>query len=129
MWLSDLQKIGVGTTALGFLFMIMGIFMFFDGPLLSLGNLLLVFGFFMIAGFSKSVSFFLRKDRMLGSISFFSGLLLTLFHFPIIGFFVECLGFFNLFKVFYPLIISFLRTVPYIGPYIDRLTSYQQSPV
>ncbi|EPY50587.1 transporter Got1 [Schizosaccharomyces cryophilus OY26] len=129
MWLSEVQKIGIGVTSLGLLFMVLGVIMLFDGPLLSLGNILSVSGVFMIIGPSKSANFFIRKERMLGSISFVGGFLLTILRFPVLGFFFECLGFFNLFRVFYPIIISFLRSLPYIGPFVDRLTSYQQSPV
>jgi len=38
MWLSDTQKIGVGLTAFGLFFMLMGVMMFFDGGLLAIGN-------------------------------------------------------------------------------------------
>jgi hypothetical protein len=38
MWLSDLQKIGVGLTGFGMFFMILGILLLFDGGFLAIGN-------------------------------------------------------------------------------------------
>ncbi|KAH9971115.1 hypothetical protein BGW80DRAFT_1324003 [Lactifluus volemus] len=39
MWLTDMQKIGVGLTSFGALFMLLGVMLFFDGAILALGNM------------------------------------------------------------------------------------------
>ena len=44
MWLTDAQKIGVGLTSFGGLFMLLGVVLFFDGALLALGNILFLAG-------------------------------------------------------------------------------------
>ncbi|EEB08940.1 hypothetical protein SJAG_04112 [Schizosaccharomyces japonicus yFS275] len=129
MWLSDLQKIGASLTALGLLFFVIGLFMLFDGPFLSLGNILLMSGISLLMGISRMSYFFLRKEKALGTIGFFTGALLIFFHFPIAGFFIQLFGFINLFSSSFPLVKGFLRGVPFLGPLLNQLTHYRESPV
>ncbi|KAF6760066.1 hypothetical protein DFP72DRAFT_988329 [Ephemerocybe angulata] len=122
MWLSDAQKIGVALTTFGGLFMFLGVMFLFDGALLALGNILFVSGLALIIGPQKTVSFFARKQKIRGSLCFFGGILLIFFKWP----------------DFFPVVVTFLRQLPFIGtalslPYIsgvvDRLAGSRTSAV
>ncbi|GJJ75926.1 hypothetical protein EMPS_08284 [Entomortierella parvispora] len=115
MWLSDTQKIGVGLTAFGVFFMLMGVMMFFDGGLLAIGNILFLAGLTLVQGTQRTMYFFAKKQKIRGTICFFGGILLVFFKWPKIGVLLELFGFINLFGDFFPVILGFLRRLPVIG--------------
>ncbi|KZT26821.1 Got1-domain-containing protein [Neolentinus lepideus HHB14362 ss-1] len=138
MWLTDLQKIGVAATSFGVVFMLLGVLMFFDGALLALGNIAFLIGITLIIGPQRTVYFFARKNKLRGTICFTGGILLVFLKWPFIGVIIETFGFLNLFGDFFPVIVTFLRQLPFIGqllslPYIrvavDRLAGSQTSVV
>ncbi|KAK2467826.1 hypothetical protein APHAL10511_000121 [Amanita phalloides] len=138
MWLTDAQKIGVALTTFGGLFMLLGVLLFFDGALLALGNILFIAGLPLIIGTQKTFYFFARKQKLRGTICFIGGILLVFFKWPFIGMLVETFGFLNLFGDFFPVVITFLRQLPFIGtvlslPYItgvvDRMAGSRSSAV
>ncbi|WWD04902.1 hypothetical protein V865_002973 [Kwoniella europaea PYCC6329] len=138
MWLSDGQKIGIALVAFGIFFQLLGIMLFFDGPLLALGNILFLSGLPLIIGPTKTFYFFSRKEKWRGTLCFFGGILLVFFKRPIIGILIEFVGFIGLFGSFFPVILQALRQTPFIGtflslPYIrgaaDKLAGVRQSAV
>lgn len=138
MWLSDAQKIGVALTTFGGLFMLLGVMLFFDGALLALGNILFISGLTLIIGPQKTFYFFARKQKIRGTACFFGGILLVFLKWPFTGMIVETFGFLNLFGDFFPVVVTFLRQLPFIGtllslPYIstfiDRIAGSRQSAV
>ncbi|KAI6032940.1 vesicle transport protein [Pisolithus orientalis] len=138
MWLSDTQKIGVALTTFGSLFMMLGVMLFFDGALLALGNLLFLSGLTLIIGPHKTFYFFARKQKLRGTMCFLGGVLLVFLKYPFIGMIVETFGFLNLFGDFFPVVLTFLRQLPFIGtllslpyvrPVVDRLAGSRVSAV
>jgi len=138
MWLTDTQKIGVALTSFGGLFLLLGVALFFDGALLALGNILFLCGLTLIIGWQKTFYFFARKQKIRGTFCFIGGILLVFFKWPFIGFIVEIFGFLNLFGDFFPVILTFLRQLPFVGtlltmPYIrdvaDRMAGSRASVV
>ncbi|KAF8265048.1 putative GOT1-membrane protein required for ER to Golgi transport [Lactarius quietus] len=138
MWLTDMQKIGVGLTSFGGLFMMLGVMLFFDGALLALGNILFLGGLFLIIGPQKTFYFFARRNKLRGTACFLGGILLVFFKWPTIGVLVEMFGFLNLFGDFFPVILTFLRQLPFIGqflnlpyvrPLVDRFSGSRTSVV
>ncbi|KAH7888618.1 vesicle transport protein [Phlebopus sp. FC_14] len=138
MWLSDTQKIGVALTTFGMLFMFFGVMLLFDAALLALGNLLFLSGLTLIIGPQKTFYFFARKQKLRGTACFFGGLSLVFFRYTFIGMIIETFGFLNLFGDFFPVVVTFLRQLPFIGnllslPYIrtaaDRLAGSRTSAV
>ncbi|TFY77568.1 hypothetical protein EWM64_g6448 [Hericium alpestre] len=126
MWLTDMQKIGVALTTFGGLFMALGVILFFDGALLALGNLLFVSGLFLIIGPQKTFYFFARKQKLRGTACFLGGILLVFLKWPFFGVVLETFGFLNLFGDFFPVILTFLRQLPFVGqllnlPYIRNI--------
>lgn len=116
----SLKEIGVGLTAFGLFFMLMGVMMLFDAGLLAIGNvrpslvslhpfsslsffpflvvqILFLSGIAAIIGPKSTLVFFSRREKLRGTICFLGGILLVLSKFPILGFLVEVFGFLNLF--------------------------------
>ena len=90
-------EIGVGLVSGGVFFLFMGIVLFFDATLLALGNILFVSGIALLIGPQKTLLFFARKQKMRGTICFFTGMALVFLHWSIIGMVIETVGFLNLF--------------------------------
>ncbi|CCH59306.1 hypothetical protein TBLA_0B04700 [Henningerozyma blattae CBS 6284] len=116
MWLSESQKFGVAFTFGGVLFFILGIFTFFDRALLALGNILFLLGVLLIIGPNKTLYFFSKPKKRRGSICFAFGIILILMKYSFTGFMIESVGIVNLFGDFFGPIVSFLRSLPLIGP-------------
>jgi len=120
MWLSDGQKIGVALTTFGILFLFLGVMLFFDGALLALGNLLFLGGITLIIGPQKTFYFFARKNKLRGTACFIGGILIVMVvKRPFIGIIVETIGFLNLFGDFFPVILTFLRQLPFLGQFLS----------
>ncbi|KAJ2778541.1 Golgi Transport [Coemansia javaensis] len=126
-------------TALGLLLTGLGVVLLFDAGLIAVGNIAFLAGISMIIGVQKTVVFFTRRDKLRGSVAFFAGFLLVLVKWPIFGILVEAFGFLNLFGDFFPVVISFLRSLPVVGrvfslpgirQVVDRIGGYpSQYPV
>ncbi|EST06802.1 Vesicle transport protein, Got1/SFT2-like protein [Kalmanozyma brasiliensis GHG001] len=138
MWLTDQQKIGAGLVSFGTFFIFAGILLFFDAALLALGNVLFTAGIALLIGPQKTFYFFARKQKIRGTICFFTGMILVFCKWAVIGMLVEGFGFLNLFGDFFPVILNFLRQLPIIGNVLslpgvanvlDRLAGARQSAV
>jgi len=138
MWLTDLQKIGVGVTSFGLFFLFLGLVTFFDAALLALGNLLFLAGITLVIGPQKTFYFFARKQKLRGTFCFLGGIILVFVRYPFWGMLIEAFGFLNLFGDFFPVVITFLRQLPIIGRFLslpvirqftDRVAGVRQSPV
>ncbi|KAG9316694.1 Got1/Sft2-like family-domain-containing protein [Chiua virens] len=112
-------EIGVALTTLGTLFMFLGVMLFFDAALLALGNMLFLSGLTLIIGPQKTFYFFARKQKLRGTICFLGGVLLVFFKYPFIGMIVETFGFLNLFGDFFPVVLTFLRQLPFVGTFLS----------
>ncbi|KAJ3281760.1 Golgi Transport [Rhizoclosmatium sp. JEL0117] len=119
MWLSDTQKIGVGLTVFGLFFMLLGVLMLFDSGLLAIGNIMFLAGLFLLIGIQKTYAFFARPQKLRGTLCFFGGILLVFVRWPVVGMGVEVFGFVNLFGDFFPVVVSFMRKLPIIGPILN----------
>ncbi|KAG8214003.1 Got1-domain-containing protein, partial [Butyriboletus roseoflavus] len=131
-------EIGVALTTFGTLFMFLGVMLFFDAALLALGNILFLSGLTLIIGPHKTFYFFARKQKLRGTICFLGGVLLVFIKYPFIGMIVETFGFLNLFGDFFPVVLTFLRQLPFVGaflslpyirPVVDRLAGSRTSAV
>ena len=80
----------------------------------------------------KTVQFFARKHKLRGTICFLGGVALIFLKWPIVGIAVEVFGFINLFGDFFPVVLGFLRQLPFVGPvlrgpYIGAVCSWRHS--
>ncbi|KAI7867149.1 vesicle transport protein [Spinellus fusiger] len=120
MWLSDSQKIGVGLTAFGLFFMLLGVMMLFDGGLLAIGNVLFLCGITAIIGPKNTVAFFTRREKLRGTACLAGGIFLVLSKYPFLGFILEIFGILNLFGDFFPVVFGFVKRLPVIGPILSQ---------
>lgn len=113
--LTDNQKIGIGLTGFGSLFLFLGCLLFFDRVLLAFGNILFVAGVTFIIGLSRTFNFFFQPHKLKGSGLFFIGIFMILLGWTFTGMCMESWGFFVLFKGFFPAMISFAKRMPVLG--------------
>lgn len=100
---------------MGILFVVMGTFLLLDRALLTLGNVMFLVGFCFLSGLQRTFRFFVDRKRLRGSILFLGGVALILIGWTFIGLGIEVFGFFNLFANFFPIALSWMRSMPYIG--------------
>uniref|UniRef100_G0U407 Got1 homologue, predicted n=1 Tax=Trypanosoma vivax (strain Y486) TaxID=1055687 RepID=G0U407_TRYVY len=113
---NDSTKIGVALTGLGSFFNFLGIIMFADSVLLTMGNVLFVAGVALVMGPSRFKTFFLSRRRASGC--FFVGILLILWRHSILGLLIQGFGALNLFGNFFPMAARVLESVPLLGTII-----------
>ena len=78
-------------------------------------QILFVCGLACVIGLERTFRFFFQKHKVKASISFFGGIAIVLFGYPLIGMLIEMYGFILLFSGFFPVAINFLRRVPVLG--------------
>lgn len=95
--------------------MFLGIILFFDGPLLALGNVLFTSGITLLIGPQKTFYFFARKQKIRGTICFFLGMLMVFCKWTILGMIVEVIGFINLFGyvLFSELVVGSIKSLTF----------------
>lgn len=114
--LSDNTKIGTGLLFLGCIFLFLGCIFLFDSAMLALGDVLFLSGLTLTIGFSRTLRFFSRPDRIRGIISFFGGIVLVIiFRWPIIGMILQIYGIIYLFGQFFPIVAQSMKDTPVIG--------------
>ena len=125
-------------------FLVLGMLFFFDSALLALGDVLFLMGLtltigrsskekglstliflfetqnwsFFFTGPSRTLRFFSRKDRMRGIVSFFGGVVLVLFRWPITGMICQFYGLVYLFGQFFPIAAQSMQDTPVIGDFL-----------
>lgn len=112
---SDNTKIGSGLIFLGFVFLFLGCLFFFDSALLALGDIMFLSGLTLTIGVSRTIRFFSRPERMRGIVSFFGGVFLVMFRWPIIGMMLQFYGLIYLFGQFFPIAAQSMKDTPVIG--------------
>mmetsp|Transcript_13805 Transcript_13805/g.19300 ORF Transcript_13805/g.19300 Transcript_13805/m.19300 type:complete len:142 (+) Transcript_13805:173-598(+) len=112
---SDNTKIGTGLLVLGSVFLFLGVLFMFDSALLALGDILFLTGLTLTIGFSRTVRFFSRRDRLRGIITFFGGIFLVMIRWPVLGMICQMYGLVYLFGQFFPIAAASMKDTPVIG--------------
>lgn len=123
--IDDNRKIGIGLCILGAACFSIGIPLFFDRTLLSLGNLSFLAGLGFLLGPMKAFQFFFRREKFVASIAYFGGLVITLWGYSFIGFFAQLYAIWRLFAAFLPNIFQALRLIPGMS-FILSLPGFRQ---
>ncbi|GIL63006.1 hypothetical protein Vafri_17163 [Volvox africanus] len=118
-WLTDQRKIGLGLTAFGILFTILGMLLLFDRGLIAMGNLLFLAGLTTTIGLHSTVSFFMKKKNRKGSVFYLGGCAVVVYGWAVVGLALEAYGFWLLFCEFFPTVLQFLRRVPVLSKVLD----------
>lgn len=66
-------------------------------------------------GFSRTVRFFSRKDRIRGIVAFFGGIALVMMRWPVVGMIGQIYGIIYLFGQFFPIAAQSMKDTPVIG--------------
>jgi hypothetical protein len=118
--MNDTRKIGVALCAFGAFFSTLGVMMFLDSALLTLGNLLFVSGVCLVMGVARCKAFFLDRSRMRASGCFFFGILLVMRGWCFVGLLLQGFGGLNLFGNFFPMVVRVLEAAPLVGPLLQH---------
>jgi len=106
------RKTGLVACAAGAALTMLGVSLFFEKNLIRLGNLLLVFGAFFVAGPKRAVAYLADTTKLRGTLVFGLGFFLILSGHPLLGTLVEVFGFFNLFGNLFPLLGAAIARLP-----------------
>mmetsp|Transcript_5343 Transcript_5343/g.8261 ORF Transcript_5343/g.8261 Transcript_5343/m.8261 type:complete len:150 (+) Transcript_5343:127-576(+) len=126
--ISDNRKIGTFLLFLGVFFLFLGVLLLFDRKLLAMGNILFLLGFGFLSGIMRTLEFFgFAGERMKerwqrrwrGILTFWGGIFMVMGGWPMLGMLVEFFGFINLFGSFFPLVLTFLRSLPIVGTFLN----------
>lgn len=100
----------------------------------------MLLGFPFIIGFKRTLVFFnplRRKEKWRGIVLFFAGILLVLMKRTFFGFILESVGALAVFGAFLPIVVTFLRSLPVVGPVfsapgvatvVDKLAGVSRRP-
>ena len=111
---SDQTKIGLVCIGISFLLLSLG-FLIFDSALLTLGNVLFLFGFACLSGWARAFAFFRGRLRM-SAVFLLSMAVILLTRHTFIGMMLELFSFVMLFHNFLPMLLTTARNLPLLGP-------------
>lgn len=120
LYIDAFAEIGVAFCTGGGFFLLFGLILLFDRALLAMGNILFLIGITLLLGPQRTFVFFARRQKWRGTLAFWSGILLILLRWPLVGFVVQCYGMFILFGEFFKTIAGFAYNIPVVGPYLAR---------
>lgn len=127
MAFDDNKKIGTGLLVLGFIFLFLGVVLFFDAALLAMGDLLFLMGITLTIGMRRTFVFFFkphkpRRQQLRSNLFFFGGMLAVLTGrrwAAILGMMFQVMGFLNLFGPMIPIAFAAMRQLPVIGTFME----------
>uniref|UniRef100_A0A1I7YCK9 Vesicle transport protein GOT1B n=1 Tax=Steinernema glaseri TaxID=37863 RepID=A0A1I7YCK9_9BILA len=109
------RQFGIGLAIFGVTYICLGIVLFLDAALLTLGNILFVVGVVLTIGRQRAMPFFFAREKTRGSFLFFAGIFVCLYGYPLIGMPIEAWGFFMLFGGFLRTILTLIVQIPFVG--------------
>lgn len=123
MALDDNQKIGIGLITLGIAFIMLGMMMFFDRSFIAMGNALFLTGLLLCLGMKRTITLFLRREKLRGSICFFLGFFcVIIMRWGLIGMLLQGFGAISLFipdRSLFPSLLAMARQLPVVGKVLD----------
>lgn len=121
-----LLEVGMGLLVIALFLYVVGLTLFFNRTFLLIANIFFLGGIYFFVGFSSTVGFFMKKGKRRGSALYFSGILLILLHFSLIGSLLQGIGVFLMFKSFIPACLDTIRFIPGVEMIIrNRLTRFR----
>eukprot|EP00286_Rhodomonas_abbreviata_P015516 CAMPEP_0181329572 /NCGR_PEP_ID=MMETSP1101-20121128/23380_1 /TAXON_ID=46948 /ORGANISM="Rhodomonas abbreviata, Strain Caron Lab Isolate" /LENGTH=238 /DNA_ID=CAMNT_0023438655 /DNA_START=276 /DNA_END=989 /DNA_ORIENTATION=+ len=100
------RKVGLGLVAVGILLSMLGFMLFMNRSLIGSGNLMIISGVVVLAGWSRTKEFLFQWERARGTGIFLFGVYLVLKGWARLGVLVELFGILNLFANFMPALVS-----------------------
>ena len=118
--INDMTKIGVAFSVCGVSFTVLGVMLFFDAALITLGNMLFLVGLLIIMGPKRTAGFFFDRDKWRGTLFYFLGIFMVLHGYSFLGMAVQLFGGMNLFGNFFPMLYAGLQGVPGVGRWLQH---------
>jgi hypothetical protein len=87
--------------------------------LMRLGNLLFIAGVPMTLGPSRTLGYFLKREKARATACLAVGVFLVLLGNPVFGIILEVFGLLNLFGNMFPVVLAIARGMPVIGPLLS----------
>lgn len=115
------RRIGIMLLGSGAAVTMLGMSLFFNKALMRLGNLLFIAGVPMTIGPSRTIGYFVQREKMRATACLAAGIFLVLVGWPILGMILEAFGLLNLFGNMFPLVAAVARTMPGIGPLLNGM--------
>ncbi len=116
------KRLGATLLALGILFTTFGMMLFFEGNLLRLGNMFMIFGITFLLGPNKVRGFFMKAERMQATIITAVGVFLVFTGKPRMGILCEIFGLLNLFGNMFPYLLAIGKQIPILGDVIKSFS-------
>lgn len=110
------RKIGLLLLASGLSATFLGFALFMNRTLLRLGNLLFIVGVPMTLGPTRTIGYFAKPEKMRATLSLALGIFLVFVGHPLFGIALEVFGLLNLFGNMFPILMVFVKQIPFIGP-------------
>jgi hypothetical protein len=154
MWaglLSENSKIGLVLLGVGVFFMMLGVVLFLDSGLMSIGNLIILSSFPFFFGLVPTLHFLNPvepllapsgerhgwREKTVGRVALLLGVLLVLFRWALVGLVLELVGFAVLFSGFIAKWLAMARDtpamaqldMPFLRPLVDYLAPPHRPPV
>jgi hypothetical protein len=128
--LSENSKIGLILLGVGVFFMMLGVVLFLDAGLMSIGNLIILASFPFFFGLTPTLHFLNPveplllpaaerhgwREKTVGRVALWAGMLLVLFRWALVGLLFELIGFLTLFSGFLVKWLAMLRDTPGLAP-------------
>lgn len=112
------RKLGFTFLASGSGITLLGITLFFNKTLLRLGNILFLLGIPLTIGPGRTMGYFLQPKKARATSCLAAGAFLVLIGYPVFGIALEVFGLLNLFGNMFPVLLMFLRSLPFVGDLI-----------
>jgi hypothetical protein len=112
----------MGFTLLGIGTMItmLGISLFFNKTLMTMGNLCWIAGIPITLGPTRTMGYLLQPEKFRATACLAVGIFLVLLvRKPVLGIILECFGILNLFGNMFPVVLAIAKTMPIIGPILS----------
>jgi len=113
------RRIGLSLVGAGSVITMLGISLFFNKALLRLGNLLFIAGVTITMGISRTMTFFLKPEKLRATACLGLGIFLVFIGNPVFGMILEVFGLLNLFGNMFPVMMAIAKTMPGIGPLLS----------
>lgn len=113
------RQIGFGLLGSGSIITMLGISLFFNKTLMRLGNLLFIAGVPMTLGPSRTLGYFVKREKFRATGCLALGIFLVFIGMPVFGIILEAFGIMNLFGNLFPFVWAVAKNMPGIGPLLS----------
>ena len=114
------RRIGFALLGGGALVTMLGVALFFNKALLRMGNFLFICGVPMTMGPSRTMSYFLRREKMRATACLGLGIFLVLIAGrPVLGMILQVFGLLNIFGNMFPFLLAIAKQMPIVGTILN----------